>query len=74
MTDTLPRTRLEREANDFDAQLFALLERASEFARGEGGRFTRSDRELWKEVAYALRTARPYVRQMMHAKDREQTV
>ena len=70
----MQRTRLETAANDFDAQLYKLLECAREFARGDGIRISRRERDNWKEVAYQLGNARPYVRGMMHKADREETV
>jgi hypothetical protein len=69
----MQRTKLETEANNFDVQLFILLDRARAFAKGDGVRFSRRERENWKEVVYALSNARPYVRGMMHKADREGT-
>ncbi len=68
------RTGLQREANNFDAALFRLLDTATEISRGNGGiRTNRRERDDWKEVVHALRNARPYLRKMMHEDDQAAT-
>ena len=68
------RTSLQKQANDFDCELFRLLDTATEIARGNGGiRTNQRERDDWKEVAHALRNARPYVRKMMHREDQSET-
>jgi hypothetical protein len=57
-----PNTKLESQANDFDAALYGLIYRADAFA---GSR--------WGAVHKALQDARRHVREMMSAHDREVT-
>jgi hypothetical protein len=62
-------TKRESLANDFDAALYHLIYRADAFA---GLRET-EDGKRWGAVHKALQDARPYVREMMSAHDREAT-
>jgi hypothetical protein len=65
----LPNTKVEDRANDFDAALYGLIYRADAFA---GLRKT-VEAKRWGAVHKALQAARPYVREMMSAHDREVT-
>lgn len=70
----MSRTPLQKIANDFDCELFRLLDTAAEIGRGNGGvRTDQRIRDDWKEVAYALQNARPYIRKMMHKDDQAET-
>jgi hypothetical protein len=62
-------TKAQSQANDFDAALYRLIYRASALA---GPRKSKED-ELWGAVHEALQRARPHVRQLMSAHDREDT-
>jgi hypothetical protein len=64
-----PNTKAERQANEFDADLYRLIYRADAFA---GSRKTEEGKR-WGAVHEALQAARPYVRKMMSAHDREVT-
>ena len=74
MTTAPYRSRLQREANEFDCDLYRLIERAQKL--GDGARFPMEGRHQanWREIARVLRfDARPFVRGMMHNDDREAT-
>jgi hypothetical protein len=64
-----PKTKVESQADDFDAALYRLIYRADAFA---GMRQTEEGKR-WGAVHKALQAARPYVREMMSAHDREVT-
>jgi hypothetical protein len=64
-----PNTKVESQANDFDSDLYRLIYRADAFA---GLRETEEGKR-WDAVHKALQAARPYVREMMSAHDREGT-
>lgn len=67
-----PRTPLQSAANDFDADLYGLMEAAS---RHEWNlRDSPDAATAWNKVARALHDARPYVRNMMHADDLKETL
>lgn len=61
----MTRKENERDANDFDLQLYRLITRAQQ--RSESGD-AYADR--WSTVFWALVDARPTVRGMMAAEDR----
>jgi hypothetical protein len=66
-----PKTKVEDQANDFDAALYRLIYRAAAYAFA-GSRETEESKR-WGAVHKALQDARPYVREMMSAHDREVT-
>jgi hypothetical protein len=59
-------TKAERQAYEFDAELYRLIYRADAFA---GLRETEEGKR-WGAVHKALQDARPYVREMMSEHDR----
>ena len=60
----------ERSANNFDCDLFRLIDRAQENAKRTSG----NDRKRWEAALAALRDARPHVRMMMSKEDRRLTI
>lgn len=59
----------EKEANDFDCDLYRLIMRAGRFYHKAGAR----DRKRWDEVARGLISLRGPVRNMMSDQDRKGT-
>lgn len=58
------RTRLQRDADQVDAELYSLMRRIERLAREHTG-----SHATWINVGRALREARPAVRTMMHGED-----
>lgn len=67
MGAAVTRTLLQKEANDFDADLYRLMDHAER--RSEDRRLSPSQRALWRRIAVGLSAARPDVRCMMHPTD-----
>lgn len=63
------KTLLERDADEFDCDLYRLILRAERRAEGS----TPVNRAKWDSATRELRGARVHVRQMMSEKDREAT-
>lgn len=62
------KTLLERDADEFDCDLYRLICRAEQRAEAS----TPVSRERWNNAAQLLRRARGYVRQMMNEADRRE--
>lgn len=65
---SLRRTKLQREADSFDSDLYRLIDAAERNAKE-----FRTSNGAWADIANQLRAARPGVRFFMHSDDREQT-
>ncbi len=70
------RTKAQQQANVFDADLFRLILKATDYQdlRDKGWRKpTIVDVNPWREVVGKLYAARLFVRDEMHPDDREET-
>lgn len=67
----IKRTHLETEADEFDCELFRLLERAKNYSLLP--QYNAMASPNWQKAYEALRAARPFIRNMMHEEDVEST-
>lgn len=64
------RTRTHKDADNFDCDLYRLIDRAGQYAQADTG----PSGGQWGSVWADLRKARRVVRDLMHPDDRKETV